>query len=138
MKKQTKMAFLIGWFIVCTALYFTAVKLEFTPIMPIYTAMSLIFGITFFLVNGGVRPIVKTDKSYETEDSLSKKQKARMRYHKENALPEVHNQAERPNIFKLSAEKQKLYAEVSLILFLVPTVILAIDYLLIAFIPQYN
>ena len=136
MKKETKMILLAGWFILCTVLYFAAVNFEFTPIMPIYMAMSLIFGISFFLVNGGIRPTVKTENT-DSGETLTKKQKARMRYHRESALSEKTDNV-RPNIFNLTPEKQKMLSELFLILFLAPTAVLCIDYILIAFVPGYN
>ena len=131
------MILLIGWFIVAASIYFTAVKCEFEPIMPIYLFMSLFFGVAFFLVNGGLRSTVKTDNTV-LQDTRSKKQKARMRYKNDTVLPvSSENEKPRANIFKLSPQKQRFFAELFLILFLAPTAVLVVDYVLIAFIPSY-
>lgn len=137
LKKHTKVILLLGWFIIAAALYFTAVKYEFGPIMPIYMFMSLFFGVAFFLVNGGLRPTVKTHTAY-IQDTRSKKQKTRMRYKNDTCPHSPAKDAQpRANIFKLKPEKQRFYAELFLILFLAPTAVLVADYVMIVFIPFY-
>ncbi|MBQ9921790.1 MAG: hypothetical protein IJO52_06365, partial [Clostridia bacterium] len=44
----------------------------------------------------------------------------------------------RDNIFGLSPQRQKFFAELFLILFLPPVCVLCADYVLIAFLPDYN
>ncbi len=139
MKKQTKLILLIIWFIAAAAIYFAAIQREIEAITPIYAVLSTLSGIGFFLVNGGVRATVKTDAASAEHNILSKKQKARLRYQKSEkaaALPNA--EPPRANIFRLSPQKQKLWAEVLLIVFIAPTAVLIIDYLLIAFIPSYT
>jgi len=136
LKKQTKLLLLVGWFILAAAMYFAAVRFEFEPIMPIYMLMSLAFGIAFFLVNGGIRSTVKTNGK-QIGIKLSKKQKSRMRYKNDSLEVPDKDEVPRANIFRLSPEKQRFFAELFLILFLAPTAILVIDYVLIVFIPSY-
>lgn len=139
MKKQTKLILLILWCIVAAAIYFAAIQREIEVITPIYAVLSTLSGVGFFLVNGGVRAIVKADSAPEAHDALSKKQKARLRYQKSEkaaALPNA--EPPRANIFRLSPQKQKLWAELLIIVFIAPTAVLIIDYLLIAFIPSYT
>lgn len=139
MKKQTKSILLIAWCILAAAMYFAAVRCEFEPITPIYAVMSILFGIGFFLVNGGIRATVKLDADDAPHAGLSKKQKSRLRYQKseKQKFPREAD-APRDNIFHLSPEKQKFWAEILLIAFIAPTTVLVIDYLLIAFIPSYT
>lgn len=137
MKKQTKLILLSLSFIIAAALYFAAVRYEFEPITPIYAVLATFSGVGFFLVNGGVRPTVKIEGD-DPHTQLSKKQKSRLRYRKSEAVTVPRElDAPRANIFRLSPEKQKFLAEILLIAFIVPTAILVIDYLLIAFIPSY-
>lgn len=138
MKKQTKMLLLIGWFILAAVIYFTAINYEFEPVILIYAVMSMLFGVAFLLVNGGVRSTIKTSAHQTHTVKTSKKQKTRMRYHKEESALPTEEELPRLNIFRLSPEKQKFFAELFLILFLAPTVVLAVDYVLIAFIPDYK
>ena len=136
MKKQTKLALLVLWFVLCALGYYTAVHFEFGPIVIIYGAMSIVFGVGFFLVNGGIRSTVKTSPE-NVQDTSSRKQKKRDRYKKENLSAQSIEEEPRDNIFRLSPEKQKFYAELLLILFLPPTAVLVADYVLIAFLPGY-
>ena len=137
MRKELKLVLLIVWFILCGAVYYTAVHFEFEAIVIIYGIMSIVFGIAFFLVNGGVRPTVKIQSDAQ-DDTATKKQIKRDRYKKRDTALSVDTDRMRINIFGLSPEKQKFYAELFLILFLPPVCVLAADYLLISFLPDYN
>lgn len=139
MKKQTKAILLVTWCILAAAIYFAAVRCEFEPITPIYAVLSTLFGIGFFVVNGGIRATVKSEIADKSQTGLSKKQKSRLRYRKsEKQTSPREVDAPRDNIFHLSPAKQKFWAEILLIAFIAPTAILVIDYLLIAFIPSYT
>ncbi|MBQ9940515.1 MAG: hypothetical protein IJO74_03130 [Clostridia bacterium] len=137
MKKQTKFVLLILWFILCLTMYYTAIHFQFEPIVIIYGSMSIIFGAAFFLVNGGVRPIIKTT-AVSREDTSPPKEKKRNRYKPANTpLNNTPEDNDRINIFSLTPQKQKFFAELFIILFLPPTAIIIADYVLIAFLPDY-
>lgn len=137
MRKELKLILLITWFILCAAGYYTAIHFEFEGIVIIYGIMSIVFGVAFFLVNGGIRPTVKV-RPVQNPDTATRKQKKRDRYKSVNVMGEGFTEEPRGNIFSLSPEKQKFFAELFLILFLPPVFVLAADYVLIAFLPDYN
>ena len=137
LRKELKLILLIAWFVVCAAGYYTAVHFEFEAIVIIYGIMSIVFGVAFFLVNGGLRSTVKVQPA-EKENTATRKQKKRARYKKEAVSAEDIGEEPRDNIFGLSPQRQKFFAELFLILFLPPVCVLCADYVLIAFLPDYN
>ena len=101
---------LIGWFLICTTVYYVAVSFEVLAVTVIYLISALILSVLFLAVNGGPHPL----------SSKNDKEKG----------------VRRINPFRLCDEKREYYAKLILI-FVIPLYLVFMSDYLIIFIGEY-
>ncbi|MPN49398.1 hypothetical protein SDC9_197019 [bioreactor metagenome] len=146
------MLYLILWFVVVSAVYYTAVSLEFIWIVPIYIGIVCVACVLFLLVNGGIGPIIKAEhkkedtahKKYVLDKShqrLSRRTKFR-RFRLGSQVSDKTTQTEadikteaqeRPNPLSLDDMHRELYSKIILIIGIPVFIVFLIDYMLILF-----
>ncbi len=142
--------FLLIWFLIVEAVYYTCVSFYFEQIVLVYIVLFSVSAVLFLLVNGGVRPLIAEE--YKKEESVhkkyladkrhenkSKRKNRREKYKKytvmqaDEARAREEEEIPRINIFKLSDEDRIFYTKL-LLIFAIPLFLaVSIDYLLLMF-----